>query len=366
MKKKIIISCIFLFVLSVAKTQNVGIGTETPIARFEVKDTLNSKLYISSKNYNDSSQLVFRNRNSIDQGTDFLITSRREKGLYLTSASDIANNNNDSLLVIQTNGNMGLGVKVPQSRLDINGNVRVSGFNSIELGAGVSGKEVNAGKIGYRTFTTDALDIVGAGAGTTDRKIHVYAEGGTTFTGPVNALSSIQINGNSGQSGQVLTSTGTSAPQWKALSNDNIRFGVTFYGVTTPLPVSNIYYNLSPSDVIITGGSNSITFNQSGLYHFEGTYSGLVQGSGFSGAPEYSTFMSFSGSTTYALNLCVWKQLTLRTSVINNWYHQDKFSIDLQVTAPAQLQFGRLFLTGAVTPSYVDANVTVFGYRISQ
>ena len=292
MKKHFIISFAFLIIISATKAQNVGIGTTTPIAKLEVKDTMNAKLYISSKSFYDSSQLVFSNRNAFNGGTDFLITARQENGLYFTSASDYANNNNDSLLVIQPNGNIGMGIRAPKSRLDVSGNVRVSGFNSIELGAGVPGKEINAGKIGYRTFTVDALDIVGAGAGTTDRKIHVYAEGGTTLTGLINIAGALQVYGNSGNTGQVLTSNGTGAPAWKtAAFSDNIRFGINFNGVipvgatsgSALLPVSNTYYNLSPSDVTVTGGATRFTINQSGLYHFEGTYAGLVQGSGISG-----------------------------------------------------------------------------------
>src|SRR5256885_7416977 len=41
----------------------------------------------------------------------------------------------------------------------------------------ISGKEGNAGKIGYQTFTPDALDIVGAGTAGTNRKIKLWAEG---------------------------------------------------------------------------------------------------------------------------------------------------------------------------------------------
>src|SRR5260221_14126235 len=39
--------------------------------------------------------------------------------------------------------------------------------------------------LGYQVFTPGALDIVGAGTNATSRKIKVFAEGGTTFTGEV-------------------------------------------------------------------------------------------------------------------------------------------------------------------------------------
>jgi flagellar biosynthesis chaperone FliJ len=55
--------------------------------------------------------------------------------------------------------------------------------STIELGEGVSDKEVNAGKIGFRRFG-DWLDIVGAGLNGT-RKIHFWAEHGAFFNGNV-------------------------------------------------------------------------------------------------------------------------------------------------------------------------------------
>jgi hypothetical protein len=76
-------------------------------------------------------------------------------------------------------------------RVEVNGDLTSSGFVGIasnkvlEFGFGVGGKEGNAGKIGYQTFTADALDIVGAGTTNTNRKIKFHAEGGATFAGKV-------------------------------------------------------------------------------------------------------------------------------------------------------------------------------------
>lgn len=69
------------------------------------------------------------------------------------------------------------------------GSLRVTGNNVLELGSGVAGKDGAAGKIGYGTFTTGVLDIVGAGTTGTTRAVKIWAEAGTTFTGPVSAPS---------------------------------------------------------------------------------------------------------------------------------------------------------------------------------
>jgi len=60
----------------------------------------------------------------------------------------------------------------------------VLGGNVIEFGAGVAGKQNDAGKIGYATFD-GSLDIVGAGTTGLNRKVTIYAEGGLSVAGTV-------------------------------------------------------------------------------------------------------------------------------------------------------------------------------------
>jgi hypothetical protein len=90
-------------------------------------------------------------------------------------------------LVVQQDGSVGIGVRRPTSLLHVNGEVAINGSNALELGADVAGKQVDAGKIGYGTFTPATLDIVGGGNTQPLRKIKFWAEGGATFTGTVNA-----------------------------------------------------------------------------------------------------------------------------------------------------------------------------------
>jgi Chaperone of endosialidase/Head domain of trimeric autotransporter adhesin len=89
--------------------------------------------------------------------------------------------------VIQQDGMVGIGVRRPEALLHINGDVMVNGDNFIELGANAAGKQVDAGKIGYATFTPATLDIVGGGNTQAQRKIKFWAEGGAVFAGAVNA-----------------------------------------------------------------------------------------------------------------------------------------------------------------------------------
>lgn len=67
------------------------------------------------------------------------------------------------------------------------GGSSLSGTNTFEWGTGVSGKETNAGKIGYSTWSTgtnDALDIVGAGTSTTNRAVRIWDKLGIGTSSP--------------------------------------------------------------------------------------------------------------------------------------------------------------------------------------
>lgn len=96
------------------------------------------------------------------------------------------------LLCLQqaTAQNVGIGVATPQDRLDVNGNVRstglrISGQNIIELGFGLT-KQADNGKIGLNVFgEANTLSIVGGGTAVdgSDRRIKMWADGGTFFSG---------------------------------------------------------------------------------------------------------------------------------------------------------------------------------------
>jgi hypothetical protein len=84
--------------------------------------------------------------------------------------------------------NVGIGTTTPADLLDVNGNARVINLHvpnsgSIDLGYGIPAKEVNAGRIGYALFTPNAVDIIGGGTGSNNRRIRFWAEGLSIFTG---------------------------------------------------------------------------------------------------------------------------------------------------------------------------------------
>jgi len=72
------------------------------------------------------------------------------------------------------------------------GGSSLSGSNTFEWGTGVSGKESNAGKIGYSTFSgagyNYALDIVGAGTSSSNRNVRIYDNLGIGTSSPTQLL----------------------------------------------------------------------------------------------------------------------------------------------------------------------------------
>ncbi len=101
-----------------------------------------------------------------------------------TAANDAAALTSEKLR-ITGDGKVGIGTSLPTATLSVNGTVSIGSTNTLEFGGGVAGKELNAGKIGYQTFSPNALDIVGAGTNGSNRRVNFFAEGGTTFNGRI-------------------------------------------------------------------------------------------------------------------------------------------------------------------------------------
>jgi hypothetical protein len=122
------------------------------------------------------------------------------------------------------------------------GTIGIHGTNALEFGYTVAGKEANAGKIAYNGFGTSALALVGAGTLATNRKIHMFAEGGAT------------IDGN------LALGIGPGVPIGKVhIKHDNI--GFAHLNIETSSSTSQILYSKTGTtdnfsqDVIISNGN---------------------------------------------------------------------------------------------------------------
>ncbi len=85
----------------------------------------------------------------------------------------------------QPDGNSSRFNWVSARNLTVDGHMKVQANNVMEFGVGLT-KQGDAGKIAYGGFgLPNELSIVGAGTAEANRRITLFAEGGTTFKGPI-------------------------------------------------------------------------------------------------------------------------------------------------------------------------------------
>lgn len=124
------------------------------------------------------------------------------------------------------------GVKI--DNLEVAGPMKVVGANTLEFGAGISGKQGDAGKIGYGAFEKGSLCIVGAGTKAENRKIRFWAEGGATLGGSLAVTGALTVDGDAAFK-KSLTVDGDAALK-KSLTVDGdtaIKQSLTVDGDTT-------------------------------------------------------------------------------------------------------------------------------------
>jgi hypothetical protein len=195
--------------MRIDSTGFVGIGTTTPNAPLQFSNSLvNRKIVLWDQRDNDHRYLGF----GINTGM-----LRYQVGAAVTDSHVFFAGTSDStsveLMRIGGNGRVGIGVTAPTAKLHINGHQKIDSAYTLEWGAGIGGKEMNAGKIGYEAFTPGALDIVGAGNTVATRRIKLFAEGGLEITGQITqqtAQNAALLNGWSNFGG-----TYTTAGYWK-------------------------------------------------------------------------------------------------------------------------------------------------------
>jgi hypothetical protein len=320
--KKLILFHMFVFVLFVSYSQNIGIGTLTPSAKLTVA---------GSETTADGQGAAIRLWNTSSANSWYLRSGAA--GTNTPNGGFSIADNSGYHFNIANGGNIGIGILPTTAKFHVNGEMRLQGLNLFEFGAGVPNKEVNAGKIGYNAFGQNGLVFIGGGSTNLNRSIFFFAEGGTTMNGPLNFNGPLRVNGSPGTAGQVLTSNGTSVPEWTNSSfSNNVRFAASF---TTPatFPFDNAYtsiYNTSGADVTIA--ANTITINKTGLYHFEGYATGVITFTTLASL-YYFRFSLFADGVEFEFSRG--DEMPRISSSIFEFSKTIHFSQDLYITAPA-------------------------------
>lgn len=167
---------------------NLGIGTTTPASKLDiiaVGDGTSVLRFGTERPWN------FRQAYT---GSGTALRLQPETGLKNFEITAAGGTNIAAFIGDDTDTRVGIGTIAPTARLHVAGRMKIDGQNTLEFGAGIA-KESSAGKIGYQAFgANNSLDIVGAGTLGTNRKINMWAEGGTFFTGSI-STTILQIRG---------------------------------------------------------------------------------------------------------------------------------------------------------------------------
>jgi hypothetical protein len=386
-----IAGCLLTFV---SFSQSVGINTtgvapSDPKAMLEIRKSGFSKLKLRSENFSDTAVLELSNRNTGNLGTDIQLSLLREEGLLLSSSSDIGSNTKDSLLSLKIGtGNLGIGVKNPVYPMQLhtpsaassymsftNNSTGVSAADGLLLGingnsaiiANLESGNLRLGTSNLTRLMIDATGNVGVGNLAPGYKLDI--------NGDMNLTGAMRINGSAGTAGQVLTSNGTSDPQWKTTSfSNNTRFAVeiglvspatTFSSTGGILTIGTTKYNLDPASVSI--GSSSITITKSGLYHFEAFYNiqFFYASAATALSPVLSSYVSVDYTGGFNHHIAYHQELQRHRST-NSWYYNGKASFDIYLQAPRVISFysGLTSLDGP-TNSVIQEGM-FYGHLISE
>lgn len=202
---------------------------------------------------------------------------------------------------------LAIGTTLPSKRIVIDGQTIIHDDHFLEFGGGIA-KETMAGKIHFNAFESPYantfLRIYGAGTTVNNRKLKFFAEGGSLFTGGINAngivsannikitnffLKSLRVNPLSGQSPFVIKDVGPTN-RLEVNSNGNIGIGI----------------NNPPSNDCC---ANSKTFHVNGDIKTDTLFASILggrynvnwPGTGLTKYASSSTNLKFDGNSTFQI-----------------------------------------------------------------
>jgi hypothetical protein len=260
---------------------NIGIGTMQPSYKFDIRGTLgitgattlsniltinsgasnglllngtsNQNIIVSTSS-NLNSGIIFQNSTTgSNQATDGLsisyiggtnIINREATKTFITT------NNNSNQLVLDTDGNVGIGVEDATAKLDVSGTLKVSGTTTLS----------NLGTNGTRMVVTDNNGLLSTQAIPSSVEPNLYL----ALNGPTIVLA---------------TSMGSQSTYFLHIDNVNT--------VTVTLPTASL--NTNKSITIKNGGSGAVNSNAENVQRLTGSTSNIIL---LSGGGKFATLVS--------------------------------------------------------------------------
>jgi len=366
-------TCLLLQI--VISAQNIGIGTSSPSSKLTIQGAESTGNGLAT-----GIQLT----NTAPGGGSWYLRSGAT-GTATPAGGFSIGNSSDYVLSLNSSGNMGLLTVDPQERLHIyNGNIRLdNSWKGIQLN-GIDRPFITRG---FDPFTSGPYDGLGRWGlfmepnrltmgipnlpGKAFQVARYELNGNATALFGVDANGALQLNGNTGTQGQVLTSNGTAGASWQkasSSSDNDVRFEASFIetgagGLSNPTLNYSSYYNYNPTAVTITG--SGITINVSGLYHIEGYYDAAYT---FSGAPGLfaQELVSFLGRSFIESR----NDEVVRDPVFTaqfRYINYGKFSREVYIIAPASIScgFSNSYSSGGVSFTGATHRGRISGYLIS-
>ena len=229
-----------------ARGGNVGIGTQSPVYKLDVAD----RIRIRGSSSSSTAGLWLADSTPIDRAFIGLLTNGWPPTLGFF-------NNGDWRMAIDYGGNVGIGTTSPASKLDVNGDIQLTGgeakFNSGN-GLMLSSNNWNSGQnyvdTGWGYVINDrgsykALMLIGNNSAGGNRKVNIYDDlnvnssltagyihstGSGLFSSGLTAFGDTVLVGNVGVSGTLnawgeinapYNSWGTQSSAWKSFGNGN-------------------------------------------------------------------------------------------------------------------------------------------------
>jgi hypothetical protein len=352
--KRMIITLVFISGATAVQAQKVGVGTKSPDYPFTVKDTLNSGGGIGIAQVSLNGLVAVGTYT--DNGNAFIQTHTNNDLCFST------NNGSAQVLLQKGTGNLGIGALSPAEKLEVNGNVKISGTLKLPGGTPAVGKVLTSDASGNAAWATPAsgltLPYLGtdAGSGVTflvgntsatgdairgqasgsgsgvvgfanggkavygsagaGRGIEGYSNTGAagyfsspsglalqTGTGGIELNGSVKIVDGTQGAGKVLTSNGSGAASWQTPAASS-GFGVKKINnnqTITAGPITKITFSATEAYTLGTAYSvanSEFTAPVNGFYHFDATLS-LDNSSGFATSPGSVYIILYRRNATF-------------------------------------------------------------------